>query len=782
MKIIKRQYGGPVYSPQGIQNIGGKVVKFIDNGGVKGWLERKKDKQFVEDFKKKNPSVEDVLNINSETGIRSEQPLINEDWLVASSVLPAFGGGLGIKSRLKAKKFYLPDRVVDGDHPNAINYIFDNHPDLVTNHSNKFWKFLDDEPNLVKGKTGTINYLKSDDYRNQLKKNFPNINDSEIEDIVNHHIDQINNSEVWVSEARNIDDWGVQGEFTPEVNGEHLIRIWNNSENPLNSRKNLNHEYLHATHGVPGKDSFHQALKDKKLLGEGLSRVYSKSGDIASTGDLGLDVIKKYDELTPEEWLFLNDYLVAPGKDEARVRALKLRDRVNFILEKERKTNPNITWDDAYKIVEEDFLNPKENLKRYGIYDIQQLFKYFTPESIKKYVQRVMTIGVPTGIILNENGNIPTKMQYGGPLPSAQGIQNVGEKVSKFLDDDGIKGWLERKRQKEFDERVKQMVIPFKSAQETGIEQPLVNEDWLVASSIIPAFGGGLGIKQMIKKKPKIQKMIDFDKKYVNDVPDRIITHNNTFLEQRFRETDLNLDRAYDDLEKYFLSEDYLNQLRKNFPGVSDQKLEAMVWEEIDNLYRPTVYSTDSPNILEPNIRGYYFQDTPHIEIYEYDKRTPNKNYINLMHELLHASRGTGRSKISRHLKDKGVWSTGKVYTSTTNVNGVKKVVDKSYTGLELKKRYKDYSPEERAFIDYLLDNDELRDRALNARRHMWQTGKSYAEFVSGSKSFDVEQLYQYFTPESVKEYIDKVFTIGIPAGIILNQTNNEQSTDNLIR
>ena len=36
MKIAKKQYGGPVYSPQGLQNVGNQVLKFIEDGGVKG--------------------------------------------------------------------------------------------------------------------------------------------------------------------------------------------------------------------------------------------------------------------------------------------------------------------------------------------------------------------------------------------------------------------------------------------------------------------------------------------------------------------------------------------------------------------------------------------------------------------------------------------------------------------------------------------------------------------------------------------------------------------------
>ena len=105
----------------------------------------------------------------------------------------------------------------------------------------------------------------------------------------------------------------------------------------------MKHEYLHATHGAPGKDPFYTELENRGLLGEGINRVYSKSGDIASTGRLNLELIKKYDELTPEELDFLNDYLVKNGKDEVRVRALKMRDWINQTLEKRKKTNPNVT-------------------------------------------------------------------------------------------------------------------------------------------------------------------------------------------------------------------------------------------------------------------------------------------------------------------------------------------------------------------------------------------------------------------------------------------------------
>lgn len=781
MKIVKKQYGGPVYSPQGLQNISNQVLKFIEDGGVKGWLDRRKDKKFIEDFKKKNPTKEEALNINPETGVRSEKPLVSEDWAIASAVIPAFGGGLGIKAGTKSlKKAYSPDRVVDINHPNAINFISDVHPDPVKNHPNKFWKFLNDDVNLVTGKTATIDYLKSSDYRNQLRKNFPNITDSEIDDIINHHIAQINNTEVWISETRNVEDWATQGEFHPAENGEHLIRIWNNSENPFNSRQNLKHEYFHTTHGAPGKDPFYTALEDKDLLGEGLNRVYSKSGDIASTGRLGLELIKKYDELTPEELSFLNDYLVKNGKDEVRVRALKMRDWVSQILEKERRTNPNITWDEVYKNIENKLLNLNNTPGQPGIYDIQQLYRFFTPESIKKYVERVMTVGVPAGVVLNENKETPTKMQYGGPLYSPQGIQNVGNTVVEFIDNGGLKGWIERRKTDKFNEEVKQRL-------NRGIkhtirkEEPLKSEDWAIASTIIPALGG-VKIKDVrnLLKKPRVSKAIDYDATYTRDVPDEIFyNQNNTFLEHRFRDTDPNIDRALDDLEKYFLSDDYKQQLRKHFPNASEQQLEAYAWKQIDNIYKPTIYTSDTPNVLEPHVRGYYKEapdGSTHIELYGYDKRTPNKTYNDTMHEIIHASRGTYNSEISRDLRNKSIanaYGMSRTYPSTIVVNGTKKTVDKSHTGLVLQRRYKDYSPEDRAFIDYLLDGDEARDRAINARRHMIQYNKTYDEFVSGPKSFDIEQLYQFFTPESVKEFIDKVFIIGMPIGLTTNILSN---------
>lgn len=101
MKIIKKQYGGAVYSSQGIQNIGNKVFEFIENGGVKGWLDRKKDKKFLEELKKRNPSKEEILHINPETGLRVEQPLVSEDFAISSAIIPALGGGINFSKKIK---------------------------------------------------------------------------------------------------------------------------------------------------------------------------------------------------------------------------------------------------------------------------------------------------------------------------------------------------------------------------------------------------------------------------------------------------------------------------------------------------------------------------------------------------------------------------------------------------------------------------------------------------------------------------------------------------------
>ena len=97
-----------------------------------------------------------------------------------------------------------------------------------------------------------------------------------------------------------------------------------------------------------------------------------------------------------------------------------MRDLVNYTLNKERKANPNITWEDAYKIVENNLLNLKHKPGQPGIYDIQQLYRFFTPESIKKYVDRVMVLGVPVAI--GSAGIKGTSNQYkqGGHLPKFQ--------------------------------------------------------------------------------------------------------------------------------------------------------------------------------------------------------------------------------------------------------------------------------------------------------------------------------------------------------------------------
>ena len=129
-----------------------------------------------------------------------------------------------------------------------------------------------------------------------------------------------------------------------------------------------------------------------------------------------------------------------------------------------------------YRDIENKLLNLNHAPGQHGIYDIQQLYKFFTPESIKKYVERVMTIGVPTGVVLNENKELPHKMQYGGPLYSPQGIQNVGNKVADFIDNGGLKGWVERRKVNKFNEEVKQRLN--RGIKHTiRTEEPLKSED-----------------------------------------------------------------------------------------------------------------------------------------------------------------------------------------------------------------------------------------------------------------------------------------------------------------
>lgn len=74
----------------------------------------------------------------------------------------------------------------------------------------------------------------------------------------------------------------------------------------------------------------------------------------------------------------------------------------------------------------------------------------------------------------------------------------------------------------------------------------------------------------------------------------------------------------------------------------------------------------------------------------------------------------------------------------------------------------------------YLSDRDEARVRALKVRDVMNQTGKSYDEIakiisnpaVKGTKIGDMHQLFEVFTPESIKKYVDKIMTIGVPVTV----------------
>ena len=388
MKIAKKQYGGPVYSPQGLQNVGNQVLKFIEDGGVKGWLDRRKDRKFIEDFKKRNPTKEEVLNINPKTGLRSEKSLVSEDWAIASAIFPALGGP-NIKSKKATKEIMdkavnaVPKRVNGADKYVSIETLqsLDDIPEIsnsIIKSQNEFFPYKGNFPHFEKGLTNLREYLRSSDYRNQIRKNYPNISDSEIDELISTQINNINRSNIWYSN-QNIIDKGLYGMADHLPDGTPELQIFQSGD-PSIDRMFLIHEALHGARGPKTTiNPIWTKLVKSKLVGDPVEGKIVNSGNRKSP--LGIPDL----EYLPGKDIEGMKYL-AHG-DEARVRALLLR----YAMQKS-----GMSYDDASKYF---YVSA---LKGRPLGGVDQLYDYFTPESIKKYIEKVFTIGIPTGIMLNQ--------------------------------------------------------------------------------------------------------------------------------------------------------------------------------------------------------------------------------------------------------------------------------------------------------------------------------------------------------------------------------------------
>ena len=273
----------------------------------------------------------------------------------------------------------------------------------LESHPNEFSYYRNNSANYETGKQAVKDYLQSEDYANQIRKNIPNISESELQDIVNKQIDYIDNSNVWLSNANKLEP-DVAGE-TIHTSGYPEIRIYETGM-PNYDRMTAKHEWLHAARG-PGDSNvnpFWDRLYWNGLIGEGLSRNVGVNKQWYVPANLDLLEFKPHsiDKLTKGETAMMR-YLA--NSDEARVRALKIRDYMN---------QTGKTYDEVAKIVSDP------NAKGSPIGDIHQLFEYFTPESIKNYVDNVMTIGIPVvggSMIYNKNSKQkekPIYLQYFG--------------------------------------------------------------------------------------------------------------------------------------------------------------------------------------------------------------------------------------------------------------------------------------------------------------------------------------------------------------------------------
>lgn len=281
---------------------------------------------------------------------------------------------------------------------NAVSKYIETHPEVVLNRSvdkyvstealmpfddlpeisnsliqsqNTFYPYTGDKPHFELGINNLKEYFKSNDYKNQIKKNFPDILDSEINDIVDYQIKNINNSNIWYSD-RNIIDPLLHGETSHLADGIPEIQIFQSGDKGTD-RLVLMHELLHGARGpkLP-ENKMWQKLVESKLVGNPIK------GQIVTTNG-------------KQSPLGIPDLTYNPGKDlkgmeylaygdEARIRALLLR----YAMQKSW-----MSYDDASKYFYAKDLTGKP------LGGVSDLHNYFTPESVKKYVDKVFTIGMP---------------------------------------------------------------------------------------------------------------------------------------------------------------------------------------------------------------------------------------------------------------------------------------------------------------------------------------------------------------------------------------------------
>lgn len=278
---------------------------------------------------------------------------------------------------------------------------------------NEFSYYRGNSENYERGRTAIKEYLQSEDYTNQIKKNIPDASEKEIKEIVQKQIDYIDNTNVWLSN-RNISEPGVDGETIHIKGGFPEMRIYESGDFDYD-RMTAKHEWLHAARGPADIDTnpLWNTLYWNGLIGEGFERLDGIGKSWYAPANLDLLEFKPHtiESLTPKQKTMMR-YL--SDRDEARVRALKVRDVMN---------QTGKSYDEIAKIIS----NPAVKGTKIG--DMYQLFEVFTPESIKKYVDKIMTIGVPVtvGTTLKTLGRTEHYKQ-GGTLPYYLKYFNYGAK------------------------------------------------------------------------------------------------------------------------------------------------------------------------------------------------------------------------------------------------------------------------------------------------------------------------------------------------------------------
>ena len=213
-----------------------------------------------------------------------------------------------------------------------------------------------------------------------------------------------------------------------------------------------------------------------------------------------------------------------------------------------------------------------------------------------------------------------------------------------------------------------------------------------------------------------------------------------------------NLTRVQDFLN----SESYRESIKKVNPNLTEAEIDTFIAAQVQNLNNVKIFTTNSLNPKNSNIKALYNRQNHEIELYNYGANKTKE----LPHELLHAT-----IKNSETPEGKIVYNNMHYSSNPIIKNGI--TFD---SGFELKNPIENYDSNTQKYIKYFTSDDELRPRILRFKQMLIDTNMDFDHFVRNPKLMkllphDVKDLFRFGTLNSVKHLINNTF--GVTAGAV---------------